>query len=42
MMFIIIVLSVIFKATFQFFMSKRQMRRDERLKRDESDDSHVA
>jgi hypothetical protein len=39
MMFIVIVLSVIFKATFQFFMRRWQRRKDERLKRDES---HVA
>lgn len=32
MMFIIIVLSVIFKATFQYFMSRWQRRRDERHK----------
>ena len=36
MMFVIIVLAVIFKATFQFFMSRLQKRKDEKLKRDES------
>ncbi len=36
MMFVVIVLAVIFRATFQFFMSKRQKRKDERLKQDES------
>ena len=39
MMFVVIVLAVIFKATFQFFMSRWQKRRDEKLKRDEN---HVA
>jgi membrane protein YdbS with pleckstrin-like domain len=37
MMFIIIVLAVIFKATFQFVMSRWQKRRDEKLKRVEKD-----
>jgi len=39
MMVAIIGLAVIFKATFQFFMSRRQKRRDEKLDRDEN---HVA
>ena len=39
MMFVIIVLAVIFKATFQFFMSRRQKRMDEKIDRDEN---HVA
>ena len=36
MMVVIIGLAVIFKATFQFFMSRRQKRRDEKLDRDEN------
>jgi preprotein translocase subunit YajC len=39
MMFIIIVLAVIFKATFQFFMNRWQRRKDAKLKKHES---HVA
>jgi len=39
MMFAVIVLAVIFKATFQFFMGRLQKRKDERVRRDEN---HVA
>ena len=39
---VIIVLALIFRGTFQFLMSRRQKRKDERLKRDESHESHVA
>jgi len=39
MMFVIIVLAVVFKATFQYFMGRRQKRRNEKLKRDEN---HIA
>jgi preprotein translocase subunit YajC len=34
-------LALIFRGTFQFLMSRRQRRKDERLKRDESHKSHV-
>ncbi len=37
MMFIIIVLAVIFKATFQFVMNRWLKRRDEKLKRVQKD-----
>ena len=39
---VIIILALIFKGTFQFWMSRRQRRKDERIKRDESHKSHVA
>ena len=39
---VIIILALIFRGTFQFLMSRRQRRKDERLKRDESHESHVA
>jgi len=38
---VIIILALIFRGTFQFLMSRRQRRKDERLKRDESHKSHV-
>ena len=39
---VIIVLALIFRGTFQFLTSRRQRRKDERLKRDESHENHVA
>jgi hypothetical protein len=36
MMFVTIVLAVTFKAAFQYFMSRPQKRRDEKLDRDEN------
>jgi hypothetical protein len=39
---VIIILALIFRGTFQFLMSRRQRRKDERLKRDESHENHVA
>ena len=41
MMCITIVLAVIFKATFQFFMGRRQKRMDNKSKQDENQ-NHVA
>jgi Flp pilus assembly protein TadB len=39
---VIIVLALIFRVTFQFLMSRRQRRKKERFKRDESHENHVA
>jgi membrane protein implicated in regulation of membrane protease activity len=39
---VVVIVALIFRGTFQFLMRRRQKRKDERLKRDESHESHVA